>query len=166
MIRSTRRLGYDTPTSFEPGSYRQHDVNVNFDVSYPVSDMVNVAGGMEWRDEQFTIGAGGQPSWEIGPYAAQGFSSGSNGFNGYRADTTAGSWNRSNVAVYGDVEFNDPGSQWTVGTAVRFENFEDFGTTTNGKLAARVGLTDAFSLRGAVSSGFRAPTQGSSTRST
>ena len=153
-------LGYDTPTSFEPGSYRQHDVNVNFDVSYPVSDMVNVAGGMEWRDEQFTIGAGGQPSWEIGPYAAQGFSSGSNGFNGYRADTTAGSWNRSNVAVYGDVEFNDPGGQWTVGTAVRFENFEDFGTTTNGKLAARVGLTDAFSLRGAVSSGFRAPTPG------
>ena len=51
-------LGYDTPTSFKPGSYRQHDVNVNFDVSYPVSDMVNVAGGMEWRDEQFTIGAG------------------------------------------------------------------------------------------------------------
>ena len=153
-------LGYDTPTSFEPGSYRQHDVNVNFDVSYPVSDMVNVAGGAEWRDEQFTIGAGGQPSWEIGPYAAQGFSSGSNGFNGYRADTTAGRWNRSNVAVYGDVEFNDPGGQWTVGTAVRFENFEDFGTTTNGKLAARVGLTDAFSLRGAVSSGFRAPTPG------
>ena len=153
-------LGYDTPTSFEPGSYRQHDVNVNFDVSYPVSDMVNVAGGTEWRDEQFTIGAGGQPSWEIGPYAAQGFSSGSNGFNGYRADTTAGSWNRSNLAVYGDVEFNDPGGQWTVGTAVRFENFEDFGTTTNGKLAARVGLTDAFSLRGAVSSGFRAPTPG------
>ena len=153
-------LGYDTPTSFEPGSYRQHDVNVNVDVSYPVSDMVNIAGGTEWRDEQFTIGAGGQPSWEIGPYAAQGFSSGSNGFNGYRADTTAGSWNRSNVAVYGDVEFNDPGGQWTVGTAVRFENFEDFGTTTNGKLAARVGLTDAFSLRGAVSSGFRAPTPG------
>ena len=153
-------LGYDTPTSFKPGSYRQHDVNVNVDVSYPVSDMVNVAGGTEWRDEQFTIGAGGQPSWEIGPYAAQGFSSGSNGFNGYRADTTAGSWNRSNVAVYGDVEFNDPGGQWTVGTAVRFENFEDFGTTTNGKLAARVGLTDAFALRGAVSSGFRAPTPG------
>ena len=153
-------LGYETPTSFEPGSYQQHDVNVNFDVSYPVSDMVNVAGGTEWRDEQFTIGAGGQPSWEIGPYAAQGFSSGSNGFNGYRADTTAGSWSRSNVAVYGDVEFNDPGGQWTVGTAVRFENFEDFGTTTNGKLAARVELTEAFSLRGAVSSGFRAPTPG------
>ena len=122
--------------------------------------MVNVAGGAEWRNEEFTIGAGGQPSWEIGPYAAQGFSSGSNGFNGYRADTTAGSWSRRNVAVYGDVEFNDPGGQWTVGTAVRSEHFEDFGATTNGKLSARVGLTDVVSVRGAVSSGFRAPSPG------
>ena len=153
-------LGSDTPTSFKPGSYRQHDVNVNLDVSYPVSAMVHVAGGTEWRNEQFTIGAGGQPSWEIGPYAAQGFSSGSNGFNGYRADTTAGRWSRRNVAVYGDVEFNDPGGQWTVGTAVRSEHFEDFGSTTNGKLSARVTLTDVVSLRGAVSSGFRAPTPG------
>ena len=153
-------LGYETPTSFKPGSYRQDEVNFNFDVSYPVNDIVHIAGGTEWRDEKFTIGGGGPPSWEIGPYAAQGFSSGSNGFNGYRADTTAGSWSRSNVAVYGDLEFTDPGGRWTVGTAVRFENFEDFGATTNGKLTARVELTDAFSLRAAVSSGFRAPTPG------
>ncbi len=153
-------LGFDTPTRFSPGSYRQQDLNLNFDVSYPVNDVVNFAAGTEWRDEQFTIGAGGQPSWEIGPYAAQGFSSGSNGFNGYRADTTAGTWSRSNVAVYGDLEFDDPGGRWTVGTAVRVENFEDFGTTTNGKISARTGLTDAFSLRAAVSTGFRAPTPG------
>ena len=153
-------LGYDTPTSFNPGSYRQDDVNLNFDVSYPVNDVVNVAAGAEWRDEKFTIGAGGQPSWEIGPYAAQGFSSGSNGFNGYRADTTAGAWSRSNVAVYGDLEFNDTGGRWTLGTAGRVENFEDFGTTYNGKISARAGLTDAFSLRAAVSTGFRAPTPG------
>ena len=152
-------LGYDTPTAFEPGSYRQDDVNLNFDISYPVNDTVNVAGGTEWRREKFTIGAGGQPSWEIGPYAAQGFSSGSNGFNGYRADTTAGSWSRNNIAVYGDLEFT-PGNRWTIGTAVRFEDFSDFGTTTNGKISMRVGLTEAFSLRGAVSSGFRAPTPG------
>ena len=152
-------LGYDTPTAFEPGSYRQDDVNFNFDISYPVNDTVNVAGGTEWRREKFTIGAGGQPSWEIGPYAAQGFSSGSNGFNGYREDTTAGSWSRSNIAVYGDLEFT-PGNRWTIGTAVRFEDFSDFGTTTNGKISMRVALTEAFSLRGAVSSGFRAPTPG------
>ena len=153
-------LGYDTPTSFKPGSYRQDDVNFNFDISYQANDIVHVAGGTEWRNEKFTIGEGDQPSWKIGPYAEQGFSPGSNGFNGYRADTTAGSWSRSNIAVYGDLEFTDRGGRWTVGTAVRLENFEDFGATTNGKLTARVGLTDAFSLRAAVSSGFRAPTPG------
>ena len=153
-------LGYNTPTSFNPGSYTQTDLNVNVDVSYPLNDIVNVAGGTEWRNEQFTIGAGGQRSWEIGPYAAQGFSSGSNGFNGYRADTTAGQWNRRNVAVYGDIELDDPAGRWTVGTAVRVEHFNYFGSTTNGKLAVRRALSDAFSLRAAISTGFRAPTPG------
>ena len=50
-----------------PGLYKQEDVNLNFDVSYAASDMVNVAAGTEWRDEKFTIGAGGRPSWEVGP---------------------------------------------------------------------------------------------------
>ncbi|MXY26188.1 MAG: TonB-dependent receptor [Acidobacteria bacterium] len=153
-------LGYDTPTSFHPGIYGQDDVNLNFDISMPVTDIVNFAAGAEWRNEQFTIGAGGEPSWRIGPYAAQGFSSGSNGFNGYRADTTAGQWSRSNIAVYGDLEFNDPAGRWTFGTAVRLEDFEDFGTTTNGKVSTRYALNEAFSLRAAVSTGFRAPTPG------
>ena len=153
-------LGYDTPTSFRPGVYAQDDINFNFDVSVPLTNIVNFAAGTEWRREQFTIGAGDPASWEIGPYAAQGFSSGSNGFNGYRADTTAGQWNRSNVAVYGDLEFDDPAGRWTLGTAARVERFDDFGTTVNGKGTARVALNDAFSLRAAVSTGFRAPTPG------
>ena len=153
-------LGYDTPTSFRPGIYGQDDINFNFDVSVPLTNIVNFAAGTEWRREQFTIGAGDPASWEIGPYAAQGFSSGSNGFNGYRADTTAGQWDRSNVAVYGDLEFDDPAGRWTLGTAARVERFDDFGTTVNGKGTARVALTDAFSLRAAVSTGFRAPTPG------
>ena len=152
-------LGSDTPTSFRPGVYRQEETNLNFDVTYPLSDLVHLATGAEWRREEFTIGAGDQPSWEIGPYAVQGFSSGSNGFNGYRADTTAGVWARSNIAVYGDVEFSDPG-RWTLGTAVRFENFDDFGKTVNYKVSGRIKLNDLAALRGAVSTGFRAPTPG------
>ena len=153
-------LGFETPTAFHPGVYAQDDVNLNFDVSMPVNDVLNFAAGTEWRREQFTIGAGDRASWEIGPYAAQGFSSGSNGFNGYRADTTAGQWDRSNIAVYGDLEFTDPAGMWNLGTALRLEDFEDFGTTTNGKVSTRVALNDAFSLRAAVSTGFRAPTPG------
>ena len=152
-------LGFDTPTAFRPGIYRQDETNLNFDVSYPVSDMVHVAAGAEWRREEFTIGPGDRSSWEIGPYAAQGFSSGSNGFNGYRADTTAGSWGRNNIAAYGDVEFSQAG-RWTFGTALRFENFDDFGSTLNGKVSGRVKVAGALALRGAVSTGFRAPTPG------
>ena len=152
-------LGPETPREFDPGLYRQEDVNLNFDVSYAATDMVNIAAGTEWRNERFEIGAGGRPSWEVGPYAAQGFVSGSNGFPGF-PDYTAGAWNRSNLALYGDLELRDPGDRWTVGGALRFEHFDLFGSTTNGKLSARFGLTDAVSVRGGVSTGFRAPTPG------
>ncbi len=152
-------LGLDTPREFDPGLYRQEEVNLNVDVSYAATDLVNVAAGAEWRDERFTIGAGGRPSWEVGPYAAQGFVSGSNGFPGF-PDYTAGTWSRSNAALYGDLELRDPGERWTLGGAVRFEHFDIFGATTNGKLSARYGLSDAVSIRGGVSTGFRAPTPG------
>ena len=152
-------LGPDTPRDFDPGLYRQEEVNLNFDVSYAATDMVNIAGGAEWRNERFEIGAGGKPSFDVGPYAAQGFVSGSNGFPGF-PDYTEGAWNRSNVALYGDLELRGPGEGWTVGGAVRFEHFDLFGSTTNGKLSARYGLTDTISVRGGVSTGFRAPTPG------
>ena len=152
-------LGPDTPRDFDPGLYRQEDTNLNFDVSHAATDMVNIAAGTEWRRERFEIGAGGRPSWEVGPYAAQGFVSGSNGFPGF-PDYTAGAWNRSNVALYGDLELRDPDDRWTVGGALRFEHFDLFGATTNGKLSARLGLNKAVSLRGGISTGFRAPTPG------
>ena len=50
--------------------------------------------------------------------------------------------------------------KWTVATAARLEDFEDFGATLNGKLAGRYQMTQDWALRGSVSSGFRAPTPG------
>ena len=152
-------LGPETPRDFDPGRYRQEDLNLNADVSYAVSDVVHVAAGAEWRDESFTVGAGERASWEVGPYAAQGFVPASNGFPGF-ADYTAGRWNRRNVAVYGDVELQGRDDRYSVGGAVRVERFDLFGATMNGKLSARIGLSDAVSLRGGVSTGFRAPTPG------
>ena len=128
-------------------------------LNYTVNDMVNVAGGAEFRDEYFEIGIGETASWEIGPFAPQGFSAGSNGFPGF-SDIAAGGWHRVNYAVYGDVELRGPNDRWTVGTALRTERFEDFGTTANGKLAVRYALTDILAVRGSASTGFRAPTPG------
>ena len=152
-------LGPDTPRDFDPGLYRQAEINLNLDVSYAATEMVHLAGGAEWRDERFTIRAGEPLSWQVGPYAAQGFVSGSNGFAGF-PDYTAGTWTRANAAVYGDVELRQPDDRWTAGGAVRVERFDVFGATANGKLSARYRLGGAGSVRGGVSTGFRAPTPG------
>ena len=153
-------LGPESPTYFEPNLLRQTETNLNADVSYAASDMINIAGGVEWRNEQYHLGEGDPASWAIGPYGAQGFSSASNGYNGTRPEN-AGTWDRANVAVYGDVEVHGVENNWTLGAAVRIENFYDsFGTTMNSKLSGRYGFTDEFAVRAAVSSGFRAPTPG------
>ncbi len=152
-------LGYDTPTSFNPGIYEQTDTNVNFDITYPVRDNVSLAAGLEWRNEQFRIGAGDAASWEIGPYAAQGFGSGSNGFNGYRPENS-GTWDRANVAIYGDIEVDTADERGTVTAALRVEDFDGFGNTINAKVSGRRQVSDVVALRAAVSTGFRAPTPG------
>ena len=152
-------LGPRSPDSFDPGVYEQTELNLNVDVNYVVSDMFNVAGGAEFRDEHFEIGIGETASWEIGPFAAQGFSSGSNGFPGF-SDIAAGGWHRTNFAAYGDLEARARDDRWTLGTALRAERFEDFGTTANWKVAARYELADALAVRGSASTGFRAPTPG------
>jgi iron complex outermembrane receptor protein len=156
-------LGPDTPTSFDPGSYIQDELNVNFDVVYELSDTITLAGGAEYRDETFEIEEGQIESWDFGPLAAQGFSAASNGFPGF-SDQIAGRWSRSNYALYGAMEWRvtDP---WQVDLAVRWEDFEDFGTTTNGKVATNYRITDGFAVRGSWSTGFRAPTPGQSNAS-
>ena len=161
FIHNTVNASYgpNTPRDFDPGLYQQEEVSLNLDASYAATDLANFAAGAEWRDERFMIGAGGRPSWEVGPYAAQGFVSGSNGFPGF-PDYTAGTWSRSSTALYGDVELRDPGERWTVGGALRFEHFDVFGNTVNGKMSGRYGLTGAISVRGGISTGFRAPTPG------
>ena len=157
-------LGPQSPTSFNPGAYTQLEKNFNIDVSkgYEVglASELSVAAGFEWRDEIFEITTGDQASYEIGPFAAQGFSAASNGFPGF-GPLAGGQWGRSNIATYLDLEA-DVTEGWLLGLALRVEDFEDFGTTTNGKLATNIDITDNISLRGSVSTGFRAPTPGQS----
>ncbi len=151
-------LGPDSPTSFNPGDYIQLDTNLNLDFSFPVNDQLFLAAGAEYRTEEFEIVAGDSTSWEIGPLASQGFSSGSNGFSGF-PDISAGTWSRSNSAFYAEAELNAL-ENWLLAGAVRYENFDDFGSTTNYKLATNYGIDDNLKVRGSYSTGFRAPTPG------
>ena len=152
-------LGLDTPTSFDPGLYRQQDINANLDLSRSYGSRLHLAGGLEWRNEGFRIGLGDAASWRIGPYAAQGFSAGANGFPGF-SPIAAGEWNRANAAVYAEVEYGPGDGPWGLAAALRFEDYEDFGSALNGKLAGRVEAASGLAFRGSVSTGFRAPTPG------
>ena len=164
-------LGPDTPTEFNPGDYIQTDYNLNFDVTHSLSDMIFLASGLEYRNEGFEVVEGQRESYQIGPLAGQGFSAASNGFSGF-SQIAAGTWNRSNVAAYLESELR-PLEHLLVGLAVRGEDFEDFGSTVNYKLATNIGIKDFLSdagmisndemdlkFRGSYSSGFRAPTPG------
>ena len=163
-------LGSDTPTEFDPGDYIQADTNINLDLTYPLHDMVFLASGLEYRTETFEIVQGQIESWDIGPLASQGFSSGSNGFPGF-SDIAEGSWTRSNFAGYLESQLR-PLDFWTVSAAVRGEYFDDFGSTINYKVATNYGIADTLKellsidpivdlrARGSYSTGFRAPTPG------
>jgi iron complex outermembrane receptor protein len=148
---------------FHPGGNTQTEKGVNFDTgrdfetSFTVEPL-RMSAGAEWREESFEVKAGDAPSTAIGPLTQQGFALGSNGFNGF-SPRTAGEWDRRNWAVYLDVEAQFT-EQFLLAAAVRHEDFDDFGSTTNGKLTGRFDVSETFALRGAVNTGFRAPTPG------
>ena len=140
---------------FDVGGYAQEENNINADFSMPMSDAINLAFGFEVREETFTAIAGEPNSF---------FGAGSSGFRGVEPKN-AGAFKRDNVAIYADVE-HDISDALLVQYAARYENYSDFGGTLNGKIAARYRISDAFALRGAVSTGFHAPTPGQSNVST
>ena len=162
FIRNTinASLGPNTPRDFVPGGQEQTETlyNANFvytmDVGF-ASDL-NVAFGAEYREEEFDLFAGDAASYALGPLASQGFSSSSNGFGGFPANTSA---SQDSTAFYVDLEADITDSV-TMQAAVRNEDFSTFGETTDYKIAGVVRLTDQFRLRGAISTGFHAPTAG------
>ena len=152
-------LGPDTPTYFDPGDYIQTEINLNFGVTYPLSEQLFLAGGLEYRVEEFEIVRGQPESYAIGqPLAQQGFTGASNGFSGF-GDIASGIWDRSNYAVYVDAEY-ELTDDWLVTAALRYEEFNDFGGTINYKLATTYGINENLKVRGSFNTGFRAPTPG------
>jgi iron complex outermembrane receptor protein len=162
FIRNTvnASLGPATPTFFDPGDYTQLEQMVNVDLAYSPTDNTNLAFGYEWRTEEFEITVGQQESFDIGVLADQGFSAASNGFPGF-SNIAGGTFSRKNWAVYVDGEW-EPTEQILLAAAVRYEDFDDFGDTTNYKVAGNWRITDSFGLRGTYSTGFKAPTPGQS----
>ncbi len=155
-------LGLATPTDFDTGKYIQMEKTFNFDlvkqVEIGLDDPMNLAGGIEFREESFEIIAGEEASWKAGPYADQGFNIGSHGFKGFGPESQ-GRNDRRNWALYLDSEVY-LSENFLLGGALRYEDFTTFGSTTNYKLTAQYNATDDLAFRASTSTGFRAPTVG------
>ena len=152
------------PTSYKPGSYTEFDKVFNADIARPFDvglfhSALNLAFGLEYREEEFTAHAGKPNSWKIEEsLARQGFGVGSNGFPGLNPKY-AGRFNRGSYAGYLDLEA-EVIKNLTLGLAGRYEDYEEVGDTLNGKASARWQFLDDMAVRGSVGSGFRAPTVG------
>ncbi|MFQ5548002.1 MAG: TonB-dependent receptor plug domain-containing protein [Woeseia sp.] len=134
---------------FDVGGYEQKELNVNADFSLPISDRLNLAFGAEWREETYGAVAGEPSSF---------FEAGASGLKGVTSDDAVDNA-RDNIAVYADLE-HDLSDALLLQYALRYENFSDFGDTINWKVAGRYRVSDALAIRGAVSTGFHAPTPG------
>jgi len=163
--------GMQSQTTFKPGDLQQNDVNFNIDLSKELSDNFNLAAGFEARKETYTMYLGDKQSWLAGPWS--GVSSfidpdtgepynepgiGPSGFTG-TSPFSAGAWDSKNWATYLDAEW-DINKDFLLQFAVRHEDFKLFGTTNNYKVASRYTVSDKLTIRGAYSTGFRAPTVG------
>jgi iron complex outermembrane recepter protein len=155
-------LGPLSPTHFTPGKYIQSEESLDIDLSKPfhigLSEPFNLAAGMQYRHESYQSIAGDPASFAIGPLADQGFGIGSNGFPGLSINSQRKN-SRHNLAFYLDTEVF-PSEDILLTAAFRYEDYSDFGNTLKGKLATRWQLNHDFALRGAISSGFKAPTIG------
>jgi iron complex outermembrane receptor protein len=156
-------MGPNSPRDFDPGLYRQVETSVTADFTYSLSEDVALAFGAEYRVEEFTIGAGDEASSTAGPLKDQGFSLSSNGFPGF-SKNIAGVFDRSNYATYIEAEW-DSSDNLLLTSALRFEDFDDFGTTTNYKVGFNYHLNEDSGFRGTFSTGFKAPTPGQSNAS-
>ncbi len=163
-----------SPTLFDAGGFSFAQNTANLDVTEYFDDVMaglNVAFGAEYRTEKYEIDAGEEASYA--QYTANGqritlasqtpaqdfFGNarpgGSQVFPGF-APSNELSRQRSSIAGYLDLEA-DFSERFLASFATRFENYSDFGSTINFKLATRYKVSDNLNLRGAANTGFRAP---------
>ncbi|MET3536064.1 TonB-dependent receptor plug domain-containing protein [Chryseobacterium limigenitum] len=165
-------LRFASPSEFSAGGLRfsQNTINLDLSKKYDVWSGINIAFGAEHRYENFKITAGEEASYatyDVNGNVWNGSSArptdffgnvlpgGSQVFGGFRPENAVNK-NRQSLAGYADFEFNF--TDWLlVDAAARYENYSDFGSTFNYKLASRIKLDKNLNFRFAGSTGFRAP---------
>lgn len=165
-------------SDFDSWNMRFMQNTTNFDVSRYWGDTwegLNLAFGSEYRLENYQIIAARADSWGI--YDVNGLliedfnlvadslkvvdffgrprPGGAQAFPGFRPENAVDAF-RQNLSVYADLEI-DFTKSFMLSLASRFEDYSDFGSTFNTKVAGRWKPTKLISLRASASTGFRAP---------
>ncbi|MEX0314027.1 MAG: TonB-dependent receptor [Allomuricauda sp.] len=174
---SNGTLGVATPRSFDAGGlgFTQNTTNLDFSRFHEdIFEGFNVAFGAEYKVEKYEIIAGeessytsydinGNPVNSVTPddqlvrnnFTGAPLGGGAQVFRGYDPGNATEKF-RNNISIYADFEA-DFTENWLLSLAGRYENYSDFGSTFNYKLATRLKLSENLALRAASSSGFRAP---------
>jgi len=154
--------GLASATTFDAGGFSFSQNTTNLDVAKFYEDTMeglNVAFGAEYRLENYQLNAGEESSYTNynAPvdFFGRSYPGGAQVFPGFRPENEKDE-HRNSIAGYLDVEA-DITKNFLLSAAIRYENYSDFGSTFNYKLATRFKVTDNFNLRGAFSTGFRAP---------
>jgi iron complex outermembrane recepter protein len=152
-------LRQNAPTEFYAGTLVFNQITNNFNIAKDFGDAVglpsfNVAGGLEYRIDNYQIKQGEEGSWRN--YDPQsGKVGGAQVFPGFQP-ANAVNQNRNVFGVYADIE-SDVSSRFLINVAGRYEDYSDFGSNIAGKLALRYKVSNWLNLRGSISNGFRAP---------
>jgi iron complex outermembrane receptor protein len=161
-------LGPASPTHFYIGSLKFQEWTTNLDVTREIptawfAKPLFLAGGLEYRADQFQIEAGEPASYIDGGYVAPVgspqagvlFAGGSQGVTGFPI-SAAGTFKRNNASAYLNIE-QSLTQKWEVALAGRFEHYSDFGNAKTFKFSSRYAITPWLAVRGTASTGFRAP---------
>ena len=165
-------IGTASPVTFDAGKLGFGNTLGNIDVvklidtKGKLKSLSFILGG-EFRVENYFIEAGEVASWQLGnggSVPGVDFDTTSSGgpkdpgsqvFAGFQPDNEVDRF-RNSAGVYAgfETEFSD---NFLIDIGGRFENYSDFGSTFNGKIATRIGFGKNFAIRGAFNTGFRAP---------
>jgi iron complex outermembrane receptor protein len=164
-------MGAASPTTFDAGRLSFGQSTGNLDLVRPIAApgvrALSLVLGGEFRVENYSIRAGDAAAWQLGnggdsagvdfdtTAAGAPKAPGAQGFPGFQPANQVNR-SRTSIAGYGGVETQFT-TRFLVDVGGRYESYSDFGNTLTGKVATRYEVLPNVALRGAVSTGFRAP---------
>ncbi len=156
-------LGTASPTTFDAGGLEFQQTVGNLDLLHKVDTArvksLSLVVGSEFRIENYRIRAGDEASYVLGPETTgtppQPKAPGAQVFPGFQPSNEVDR-TRDSLGIYAGFE-SELRKGLTLDVGGRFEQYSDFGNSLIGKAAARVAVAKGIALRGAASTGFRAP---------